>query len=119
MATIPVLDLKTADTVTALDLASGPHTFTHANGNRYLAVTTDEAAGIVLNIVGDGVTTANCPNLGEVTVADLPDFNIAENETKHIYLNAVSGRFGAIGNNVTVTITGITTGSSTAYIINQ
>jgi hypothetical protein len=119
MAAIPVLDRNASsqESLTALDLTGGPHTFTNDTGNKYLVVTTDEAAGITLDITGDGVTNVECPGLGLVDVSTLPDFTVAVGETSHIYLNAIAQRFGANNNTVNVTVTGITTGTSTAYIV--
>lgn len=120
MAAIPVLtraqDAKT--TVTPLDLSAGPHTWANTQGIFDLVVDNGETGAVTINILGAGVTSHNCANVGEIDLSAGYELTCANGEITNLNLNQISAYFGAIGNEVAFAVTGAT-GSATAYIVRQ
>lgn len=108
MADIPVNKMLDAAevTITKLDLASGPHAFTFVNHKQALVVENGEAGAVTVNVLGDGVTIANCPGLDPISLAAGYDFVIPAGDTMTLYTSTRSQYLGADGNNVVVTVTG-------------
>lgn len=117
MAAIPVLDRNASaeESVVPLDLSTGPHTWSYANGVFDLVVDNGETGAITVNILGAGVTDHDCANVGTIDLSGGKDITCTNGEVTNIQLNQISAYFGALGNEVTFTITGAT-GLSTAYI---
>lgn len=120
MATIPVLNrgATAKTTIEPLDLSAGPHTWTNAQGIFDLVVDNGESSAVTINILGAGVTSHNCANVGEIDLSAGYDLSCANGEVTNLNLNQISAYFGAIGNEVAFTVTGAT-GSATAYIVRQ
>jgi len=108
--------LDNAETVlTKLDLSGGPHSFTFTDYNQMLCVQNDEAGSVTVNILGDGVTVANCPGLDPINVSAGYDFVVAAGTEEKLYTSKLKGYLGANSNNVVVSVTGAT-GSSEGWI---
>lgn len=118
MAAIPVLNRNATakTTVTPLDLSGGPHTWTNAQGIFDLVVDNGESGAVTINILGAGVTTHDCANVGEIDLSAGYDLSCAAGEVTNLSMGQISAYFGAIGNEVTFTVTGAT-GQSTAYLV--
>lgn len=110
MAAIPVNTPKTAaeTVISKLDLDAGPHTFTYNAFNQYLAIDNGEVGNVTVNILGDGVTVANCAGLDPIDVSLGYDYVITTGTEEKLQLTKRGGYLGASGNNVTVTVTGAT-----------
>lgn len=101
-----------------LDLSEGPHTFTFRNYQQYLVIENGESsAAVTTTISGDGVTTFDCPGAGSIDLsAGFPTSTPADG-TEMVNNPNIRHYLGAEGNEVTVTITGATTGNSFGYIL--
>jgi len=108
--------LDNAETVLVkLDLDSGPHSFTFVNHNQMLCIENGEVGSVTVNILGDGVTVANCPGLAPINVSAGYDFVIAAGDEAKLYTSTRQGNLGNDKNNVVVTVTGAT-GSAFGWI---
>jgi hypothetical protein len=108
MTAIPVNKMLDADEVTInkLDLAAGPHSFTFVNHKQALVVENGEAGSVTVNVLGDGVTIADCDGLDAISLAAGYDFVIAAGATKTLFTTSRSQYLGANGNNIVATVTG-------------
>jgi len=97
-------------TLVKLDLSSdaGLHALTYKESG-VLNINCTDAAGITVNLNGDGVDTATCSGYGTIDVSDGVDVTAADGETIRVELNKYAKYLGKSGNNVTVTVTGATT----------
>jgi hypothetical protein len=95
-------------TLVKLDLDSGPHSFTFTNHRQMLCVENGEVGAVTVNILGDGVTIANCPGLAPINVSAGYDFVIAAGDEAKLYTSERQGYLGADKNSVVVTVTGAT-----------
>ncbi len=108
MAAIPVnKPLDAAETtITKLDLAAGPHSFTFVNHKQVLNIENGEVGTVTVNLLGDGVTVSNCPGLDPINLSAGYDFVIPAGDTMTLYTTTRSEYLGANGNNVVATVTG-------------
>jgi hypothetical protein len=110
MATIPVNNPLAGEevTITKLDLSGGPHAFTFVDSKQLLIVENGEVGSLTVNILGDGVVTANCSGLEPINVSAGYDFVIPAGDTISLYTSTRRGYLGASGNAVVATVTGAT-----------
>ena len=108
MTAIPVnKPLSAAETtITKLDLAAGPHSFTFVNHKQVLTIENGEAGPVTANLLGDGVTVSNCPGLDPISLAAGYDFVIPAGDTMTLHTTTRSEYLTPDGNNVVVTVTG-------------
>lgn len=98
-------------TLAKLDLSSdsGLHALTYKESG-VLNINCTDAAGITVNLNGDGVSSATCSGYGDLpNIGDGVDVTAADGETIKVELKEYAKYLGASGNNVTVTVTGATT----------
>lgn len=117
MAALPINKPKKAATTTIskLDLSGGPHTFEFIDFNQFLVIENNESTSITVNVLGDGVTTANCEGLDPIDVSSGYDIAVAAGDSMALYTSERKGYFGGNKSVVNVTITGAT-GSSFGWI---
>ena len=108
MADIPVNKLLSGAevTITKLDLSSGPHAFTFVDHQQKLIVENNEAGSVTVNLLGDGVTTANCDGLGVIDVSAGFDFVVPSGAAISLYTSQRKAYLGASNNPVVATVTG-------------
>lgn len=95
-------------TIAELDLNTGPHNFTYDTTRQILRVRNGEAGNVTVNLLGDGVTSINCPGVGTQVLSAGYDFVIPAGDSETLNLTTRGAYLGANGKNVTVTITGAT-----------
>ena len=110
MADIPVNKLLSGAevTITKLDLSGGPHAFTFVDHNQKLIVENGEVGSVTVNILGDGVTTINCPGIGPVDTSSGFNFVVPAGDSISLHTSGRKGYLGSGGNAVVATITGAT-----------
>ena len=101
--------------LTKLDLDSGPHSFTFVDHNQMLCIENNEVGNLTINILGDGVTVANCSGLDPIDVSLGYFFVLAAGAEAKLYTSTRKAYLGKNGNNVSVTVTGAT-GLSNGWI---
>lgn len=108
MADIPVNKLLSGAeiTITKLDLSGGPHAFTFVDHNQKLIVENGEVGSVTVNVLGDGVTIANCSGLEPIDVSSGFDFVIPAGDSISLFTSKRKGYLGTDGNAVVATITG-------------
>ena len=112
VANKPLTAVTTDITANILDLNSGPHTFVTTNFRQILWIENNEAVPLTITLLGQGVTTAESPGVGTITLADV-DNNIivvAAAATVAIDIARLASYMGAVGNTVDVTVAGSTVG---------
>lgn len=97
-----------------LDLNSAPHTFTFNSDRQFLVVENGESVPITVNVVGDSVTTFDCPTYGNINVSAGHDLITNAGETTTLYTRLKGAFLGSNGNAVTLTVTG-STAANLAY----
>ena len=110
VANKPLAAVTTDITANILDLNDAPHTFVTTNFRQILWIENNEAVPLTITLLGQGVTTAECPGVGSVTLADV-DNNIivvAASATVAINIDRLASYMGAVGNTVDVTVAGST-----------
>jgi hypothetical protein len=110
MTAIPVNKMLAADEVTInkLDLAtdSATHSFSFVNHKQALVVENGEVGSVTVNVLGDGVTVADCDGLDAISLAAGYDFVIPAGVTKTLFTTKRKQYLGDDGNNIVVTVTG-------------
>ena len=102
--------------INKLDLSGGPHTFTYNPFKQVLYVENNESGDITVNLLGDSVTSYDCPKYGTIDVSGGYDWVVPNtNSEESLYTITKQAYLGDSGNEVTMTITGAT-GSSFAYL---
>lgn len=121
MATITPIKPLSAETtiVTKTDLNTGPHDFIFNASRQVLYIQNDEAGVLTINLLGDGQTAVNCEGIGSIVVSAGKDTIVANGVTTAVHTQRIGGYLGATGNNVVLTVTGSTTGSSFAWITEE
>lgn len=112
----PLAAVTTDITANILDLNDAPHTFVTTNFRQILWIENNEAVPLTITLLGQGVTTSDCPGVGTITLADV-DNNIivvAASATVAIDITRLASYMGAVGNTVDVTVSG-STGSALAF----
>ena len=110
------LDSETTNlTANILDLGAGPHSLTFRNYKQVLTIDNGDAGSITVNLLGDGVTSAQCPGIGIIDLSAGKDFVVASGDTITVNIPRVGEYMGSDGNNVAVTISGATV-LSTGYL---
>ena len=110
MAAIPVNKMFASDevTISKLDLDAGPHSFTFVNSKQALVIENGEVGSVTVNILGDGVTVADCAGLDPISLAAGYDFVIPAGDTITLFTSTRSQYLGANNNSVVATVTGAT-----------
>ena len=109
-------------TANILDLNAGPHSFTYTGYKQEIVVENNEAVPLTINLLGDGVSTYNCPGTGPEDVSGGVDFVVAAGATATITPSRRSGYMvtaSATTNNVAITITGSTAPSLAFAWLNE
>jgi len=112
VANKPLTAVTTDITANILDLNDAPHTFVTTNFRQILWIENNEAVPLTITLLGQGVTTAESPGVGTITLADV-DNNIivvAAGATVAIDIARLASYMGAVGNTVDVTVAGSTVG---------
>jgi len=110
------LDSETTNlTANILTLDTGPHSFTFVNHKQVLTIDNGDVGAITVNFLGDGVTSAQCPGIGTISLSAGKDIVIASGDTITVDIPRIGEYMGLAGNNVAVTISGATV-LSTAYL---
>jgi len=112
VANKPLAAQTTNITTNILDLSAGPHALTFVGSKQILTIRNGDVGSITVNLLGDGVTTFNCPGLGPQNVSAGQDIVVVAGDTVDVLVPSFGGFMGADGNNVVVTITGATSLSS-------
>ena len=102
-------------TANILDLNAGPHALTFNKHSQELVIENNEAVPLTINLLGDGVTSFNCPGVGTVDLSAGVDLVVPAGATATIYTAKVSEYCGATGNNTVLTVTG-STAPSLGYV---
>lgn len=112
----PLDAISTDITANILDLDAGPHTFVTKNFKQILWIENNEVVPITVTVLGQGVTVANCPGVGPITLADVDnnDIVVAASATVAISVERLASYTGPAGTTVDVTTVG-TTGPSLAF----
>ena len=103
------------NTISSLDLSAGPHTLTYNQGY-ILYLQNGEGADITVNLLGDGVTTGECPGYGSIDLSAGKDIVVPAGDTVAVRLQSYSKFRGGAGNTSNVTITGATS-LSTGWVV--
>ncbi len=112
----PLATVKTDITANILDLDAGPHTFVTKNFKQILWIENNEVVPITVTVLGLGVTVADCPGVGSITLADVDnnDIVVAASATVAISIERLASYMGAADTIVDVTTVG-TTGADLAF----
>jgi len=108
----PLAAQTTNITANILGADTGPHALTFVGAKQVLTIVNGDVGSITVNLLGDGVTTFNCPGLGPQTVSAGKDIVVATGDTVDVLVSSFNGFMGAEGNNVVITITSATSLSS-------
>lgn len=101
-----------------LDLSDGPHDFTFRNHRQALVIENGESSASITTVLsGDGVTTFLCPGAGTIDLSAGYSVTTASDVTETVSTSDIRHYLGADGNEVTVTISGATSGNSFGYLI--
>lgn len=112
VANTPLTAAETNITANILDASAGPHALTFSAFKQVLTIENGDVGAITVNLLGDGVTTFNCPSIGPTSVSAGKDVVVAAGDTVTVFTAEYGGFMGAEGNNVVVAISGATSLSS-------
>jgi len=106
----PLDAISTDISANILDLNAAPHTFVTTNFKQILWIENNEAVPLTITVLGQGVTVANCPGIGSVTLASISNnvIVVAAAATVAISVQLLSSYMGATGTTVDVTVAGST-----------
>ncbi len=114
------LDAETTNlTANILDLNAGPHTFTFKNFKQILNIENNEAVPLTINLLGQGVTSFECPGVGTIDVSTGKDIVVAAGDIITINIPELNGYMGAPDNTVDLAITGSTAPSLAFCWLNE
>lgn len=97
MAVIPKVTFSTASEqqITQLDLNdAGPHTFTFDDDGSRLVIVNNEAVPLTINLLGTGVTSFTCNEIGPVDVSGGYDLACPAGQTTVLAMQSRDGYFG-------------------------
>jgi hypothetical protein len=108
----PLTAAETNITANILDASAGPHALAFSAFKQVLTIVNGDVVPITVNLLGDGVTTFDCPTIGAVDTSGGKDIVVAAGDTVTVFTAEYGGWMGAEGNNTVVTITSATSLSS-------